>query len=163
MDKNYVTQQFIEEFGRNPEFFQSAPGRVELLGNHTDHQGGKVLAASVRMTMDAAFSPNNGSVINILSEGFPAIHVDLNDLQPRINEAGSSTALVRGVATGVAQALAKKMQATNPKGFAEATPDITSAGFDAFITSHVLPGSGLSSSAAFEVLIGRILRQTLEM
>ncbi|MCQ2512370.1 MAG: galactokinase [Lachnospiraceae bacterium] len=163
MEKNYLTQQFIEKFGRNPQFFQSAPGRVELLGNHTDHQGGSVLAASVSMTMDAAFSPNGGSTINIISEGFPSIRIDGKDLQPQQNEAGSSAALVRGIAAGFAQALAKKTRTTGLEGWTEVAQDIKSAGFDAFITSDVLPGSGLSSSAAFEVLIGRILRQTLEM
>ncbi len=162
MDKEYLKSNFEKFFGCEPDFFESACGRVELLGNHTDHQGGKVLAASVNMTTDAAFRPNGTDRINIFSEGFPAIHVDLSDLPPKAEEMGTSIALVRGVAFGFAKMLAKKeKESRSEKTALSASKGINTAGFDAFISSEVLPGSGLSSSAAFEVLVGRILRQIL--
>ena len=117
----------------------SSPGRTELGGNHTDHQHGRVLCGSVDLDMLACAAPNGGNTIRILSEGYPGLEITLNDLRPREEERGSSAALVRGVAAGIAEL-----------GY-------PLAGFDAYITSDVLSGSGLSSSAAYEVLIGNIL------
>ena len=117
----------------------SAPGRSELGGNHTDHQRGKVLAASIHLDVIAAAVPNESGMIRILSEGFPADVVDLSETAPRPEEVGKSSALIRGIA-------AKFLSLGYPV-----------TGFDAYTTSNVLKGSGLSSSAAFEVLVGTIL------
>ena len=117
----------------------SGPGRTELGGNHTDHQHGHVLCASVDMDMLACAAPNGLNVIRVQSEGYPALEVDLSDLSPRPQEANTSAALVRGVAEGIAK-----------RGYAV-------GGFDACAVSTVLSGSGLSSSAAYEILIGNII------
>ena len=119
----------------------SSPGRTELGGNHTDHQHGRVLCGSVDLDMLACAAPNGGDAIRILSEGYPAVEVALGDLRPLAEERGTSAALVRGVAARIAAL-----------GYAP-------AGFDAYVTSDVLSGSGLSSSAAYEVLIGNILNR----
>lgn len=119
----------------------SAPGRTEIGGNHTDHQHGRVLCAGVDLDMLACAAPNGQNVIRIRSEGYPALEIELDDLLPRENEIGTSEALVRGVAAKILQ-----------QGYAV-------GGFDACITSKVLPGSGLSSSAAYEILIGTILNR----
>ncbi|MDE6454685.1 MAG: galactokinase, partial [Dysosmobacter sp.] len=105
----------------------------------TDHQHGHVLCASVDMDMLACAAPNGLNVIRVRSEGYPALEVDLGSLSPRPGEANTSAALVRGVADGIAQ-----------RGFAV-------GGFDACAVSSFLSGSGLSSSAAYEILIGRII------
>ena len=117
----------------------SAPGRTEISGNHTDHQHGCVLAAAVDMQTDAEVRLNGTHLILIDSEGFQPVTVDLDDLSVHEDEKNTTASLVRGVAAAF-QARGCKLQ-----------------GFDAKISSTVLPGSGLSSSAAFEVLIGRIL------
>ena len=122
-----------------PAVVFSGPGRTEIGGNHTDHQHGKVLCASVNMDMLAVGAPNGTRVIRAQSEGYPALKVDLSVLAPRKEEEGTSVALIRGVAAQM-EAEGHKLQ-----------------GFDAYITSSVPPGSGLSSSAAYEVLIGVIL------
>ncbi len=117
----------------------SAPGRTEIGGNHTDHQHGLVLAASVDLDVIAAVAPNGLDCIRVKGEGFPLDTVDLLDLSVREEEKGTSAALIRGVAAQ----------------FAERGCRIE--GFDAYTSSSVLKGSGLSSSAAFEVLLGNII------
>ena len=120
-------------------YYFSAPGRTELSGNHTDHQHGCVLAASVNLEATAEVQLNNENCIRIQSEGYPEFSVSLEDLSPRNSEKGTSSALVRGIAAEF-----------NALG-------IPVTGFNAVIRSQVPAGSGLSSSAAFEVLIARIL------
>ena len=117
----------------------SAPGRTEIGGNHTDHQHGCVLAAAVDMTTTAEVRLNGTNIIRVDSEGYKPVEIDLSDLKIREEEKNTTAALIRGVAAAFAQ-----------RGY-------KLAGFDAKVKSTVLPGSGLSSSAAFEVLIGRIL------
>lgn len=116
----------------------SAPGRSEIIGNHTDHQRGCVIAAAVNLETVAQVKWNGTDQIRIYSEGYPAVCVDICDLAVREEEKNTTAALVRGVAAAFADRGAKL------------------AGFDAQVRSNVLPGSGLSSSAAFEVLIGTI-------
>ena len=116
----------------------SGPGRTEIGGNHTDHQHGHVLCGSVDLDMLACAAPNGGNTVRIISEGYAPLEVSLEDLSPRESDKNSSAALVRGVAAGIRE-----------KGYAL-------TGFDACVTSTVLSGSGLSSSAAYEVLIGSI-------
>ena len=117
----------------------SGPGRTEIGGNHTDHQHGRVLCGSVDLDMLACAAPNGANLIRIRSEGYPTLEISLDSLLPRKEEENTSAALVRGVAAKV-QELGYKL-----------------VGFDACATSTVLSGSGLSSSAAYEVLIGNIL------
>ena len=134
-----VQAGFEATFGCSPEKFFTAPGRTEIGGNHTDHQRGRVLAAAVNLHMLAAVRENGTDVIRIQSEGYPMCEVSLQELQPKEEEINSTPALVRGIA-------ARFYQLGCPV-----------RGFDAYMTSTVLPGSGLSSSAAFEVLIGTII------
>lgn len=117
----------------------SAPGRTEICGNHTDHQHGCVVAASVDLDLAAVAAPNNEGVIRVLSEGYPMTTVSLDDLAVKEEEKNRTSALIRGVAAGLKE-----------RGFAI-------GGFDTYMTSNVLQGSGLSSSAAFEVAIGTLL------
>lgn len=117
----------------------SAPGRTEIAGNHTDHNHGRVVAASVDMDVIAVVSPTDNGVIRIQSKGYPQDTVSLSDLEIRPEEENKAIALIRGTAARFAQ-----------KGH-------RTGGFDAYTTSNVLKGSGLSSSAAFEVLVGTIL------
>jgi len=140
--KDYASKRYHEFFPEAPgklRFF-SAPGRTELGGNHTDHNNGKVLAAAIQLEALAAVEPVSGSVVRFYSDGWNATFaVNLNLLTPQSEEYGQTAALLRGVTAGfVARGL--KIGA-----------------FNAFITSSVLPGSGLSSSAAIEVLFGVIL------
>ena len=130
---------FTAAFGGTPERYFSAPGRTEIGGNHTDHQRGRVLAAAVNLDTQAAVRLNGSDTIRILSRGYPMCTVDLKVLTPQESEINSTPALVRGVAARFTQ-LGCQVQ-----------------GFDAYCESTVLPGSGLSSSAAYEVLIGTIL------
>ena len=117
----------------------SGPGRTEIGGNHTDHQHGRVLCASVDLDTLACAAPNGTNVIRVRSEGYPELTVGLDDLSPKAAERNGSAALVRGVAAKVAE-----------KGCAL-------SGVDVYAVSNVLSGSGLSSSAAYEILIGNIL------
>ena len=117
----------------------SAPGRTEIGGNHTDHQNGCVLAAAVDMETTAEVTLNGTNTIYVASEGYKPVEIDLSDLAAQESEKNTTAALIRGVAAAFAR-----------RGY-------KLAGFDAKVKSTVLPGSGLSSSAAFEVLIGRIL------
>lgn len=131
---------FAEHFGELGEHrFFSAPGRTEICGNHTDHNNGKVFAASVNLDIIAVVEPCDNGFVTIKSEGFPEDKVELGDLDPREEEKNTSAALIRGVL----------------KGFAKNGHNIGS--FRAYTTSTVMKGSGLSSSAAFEVLVGTIL------
>ena len=119
----------------------SSPGRVELLGNHTDHNAGAVMAGAVNIDIFAVAAPSDEPVIRVKSEGYPMVTVDLRDLTPQSEESTHSPALIRGIAFR----------------FREAGRKI--GGFTAYTTSQVPKGSGLSSSAAFEVLIGTILNK----
>ena len=130
---------FTAAFGGAPERYFSAPGRTEIGGNHTDHQRGRVLAGAVNLDTVAAVKCNGTNVIRIQSKGYPLSVVDLSELKPVATEINSTPALIRGVAARFAQ-LGCKVE-----------------GFDAYCESTVLPGSGLSSSAAFEVLVGTII------
>ena len=132
--------KFEEYFGndRDVEVY-SAPGRTEVCGNHTDHNHGCVLAASVNLDAVAVVSKNSDNIVRVKSEGYKIDAVDLAELGVMPAERGKSESLIRGVCA-----------AFKNRGYAI-------GGFDAATVSDVLSGSGLSSSAAFEVLIGTIL------
>ena len=138
-DKARLDAGFSAAFGGAAERYFSAPGRTEVSGNHTDHQRGQVLAGAVNLDTVAAVRPNGTNTIRVQSKGYPLCQVCLDDLEPVAAEVNSTPALIRGVAARFVQLGCKV------------------GGFDAYCESTVLPGSGLSSSAAFEVLIGTIV------
>ena len=133
-----MKELFRQTFGQSPTHLFSAPGRTELSGNHTDHQRGCVMAAAVNLETLAWVAENDARVIRVQSEGYPMCQVNLDELEVRPEEFNTTTSLIRGIAARFNQ-LGCQVR-----------------GFDACVTSTVLPGSGLSSSAAFEVLIGTI-------
>lgn len=131
---------FAALFGEDREAYAfSAPGRSEVGGNHTDHQRGHVLAAAVNLDVIAIVSKNDDNMIRIKSQGYPQDNIDLSDLTAHKEEENTSAAVIRGIA-------AKFTEMGYKVG-----------GFDAYTTSQVLGGSGLSSSAAFEVLVGTVI------
>ena len=138
-DKTRLDSGFSTAFVGEAQRYFSAPGRTEIGGNHTDHQGGRVLAGAVNLDTVAAVRVSGTNVIRVQSKGYPLCQVDLDNLEPVAAEINSTPALIRGVAARFAQLGCKV------------------GGFDAYCESTVLPGSGLSSSAAFEVLIGTII------
>ncbi|MBR2304018.1 MAG: galactokinase [Ruminococcus sp.] len=131
--------EFEKIFGEKPTHFFSAPGRTEIGGNHTDHNLGRVFAAGVSLDVIAAVKATDNGIITVKSEGFPVDRIDSADTEVKEEEKNSSASLIRGMAGG----------------FLKNGHKI--GGFNAYTTSNVLKGSGLSSSAAFEVLIGTIL------
>ena len=131
-------QKCFQAGENTPVTLCSAPGRTEICGNHTDHQHGRVLAAAVNLDFLACAAPNGTNTIRFQSEGWPLVEVSLDTLDPKEEEKESTAALVRGMAAQAAW-----------RGYPV-------AGFDAYAMSEVLPGSGLSSSAACEVLLGVI-------
>ncbi len=135
---NEFQKQFPQHKNAEIAIF-SAPGRTEIGGNHTDHQHGCVLAAAVNLDVIAIVAFHTERVIKVKSKGYPMDVVSLNDLSVHESEKSTSAALIRGVAAKFAEM------------------GIQIGGFDAYTTSDVLIGSGLSSSAAFEVLIGTII------
>ena len=138
-----VTEGFRQTFGYSAQALFSAPGRTELGGNHTDHQRGCVLAAAVDLDILAAAAVTDSGVIRVLSQGYPMTEVSLRELTPQEGEKNTSAALIRGVAS--------RMQ--------EMGCDLRGRGLDVYITSTVPKGSGLSSSAAYEVLMGTMLNE----
>ena len=132
-------EEFEKLFGTGDAEIYSAPGRSEVAGNHTDHQHGEVLAASVNLDAIAVVRKTSDNRIRLLSQGYPMLTVELADLEVKKEEEGTSWALIRGMAYGIKR-----------NGHAI-------GGFEAYVTSDVLGGAGLSSSAAFEVLVGTIL------
>ena len=135
-----AVDEFVALYGErdNIRLF-SAPGRTEIGGNHTDHQHGMVLAGSVDLDVLAVVSANDSDIVRIKSAGYPMDEISINDLKINEKEFGRASALIRGVCA-----------AFKNNGFAL-------GGFDAYTTSNVLKGSGLSSSAAFEVLVANII------
>ena len=134
---------FRQAFGYSAQALFSAPGRTEIGGNHTDHQRGCVLAASVDLDILAAAAVTGSGAIRVLSQGYPMTEVSLRELTPQEGEKNTSAALIRGVAS--------RMQ--------EMGCALRGRGLDVYMTSTVPKGSGLSSSAAYEVLIGTMLNE----
>ena len=130
--------KFIELYGDKDVAIISVPGRSEVIGNHTDHQRGEVMATSINLDIIAVVAPREDGVVKVLSDDYDIPAIDLADLSVHEAEKETSQALIRGVAARI-QELGGKI-----------------GGFDGYMTSDVLQGSGLSSSAAFEVMIGNI-------
>lgn len=131
-------ESFEKLFGEKEVSIYSAPGRSEIGGNHTDHQYGRVLAASINLDAIAVVAKKEQE-ISLKSEGYPMIHISLTDFSPKKEEQGTSAGLIRGVAAKLKE------------------EEYNVGGFEAYVTSDVLNGAGMSSSAAFEVLVGNIL------
>lgn len=135
-----LAKEFISLFGEDRDVMVlSAPGRTEVCGNHTDHNNGKVLAASINLDAIAVAAKRSDMMINEKSEGHGLNIVDISELAPEKDMFGKSSAMIKGVAAGLKKA-----------GY-------EIGGFDACTTSDVMGGSGLSSSAAFEVLVGTVI------
>ncbi len=130
---------FADTFGKEAERFFSAPGRTEIGGNHTDHQHGCVLAAAVDLDIFGAAAKNDSRVIRIFSEGYGMEEISLDDLEVKKEEINTTASLIRGVASKITQ-----------MGY-------TLGGLDMYTVSNVLKGSGISSSAAYEVLVGTVI------
>jgi galactokinase len=139
--KRYVkaVASYCEIFGEMPVEIYSAPGRSEVGGNHTDHQHGRVLAASVSLDAIAVAGRVDEPLVRIQSEGYKLCEIRLDELDKKTREEGTTKGLIRGVLAGLKQ-----------QGY-------KMGGFCAYITSDVLSGSGLSSSATFETLIGTVV------
>ena len=131
-------EEFEKIFGESDVEIYSAPGRCEVGGNHTDHQNGMVLATSINQDALAVVGRSEDGMIHVLSDGYEMVDVDVNDLEERYDEEGTTAALIRGVAAEL-KARGYEVQ-----------------GYNAYIVSDVLIGAGLSSSAAFEVILGTI-------
>ena len=141
MHKRYedIVNCYRDVFGTAPAALFSAPGRSEILGNHTDHQLGEVLAAAIDRDSYAAAAPSGDSVIRLYANGYGMFEIDTADLTVHEDEKGTTAALIRGVAAG----------------FAEHGYKI--GGFRATLESDIFPGAGVSSSACYESLIVGIL------
>ena len=131
-------EQFEKLYGAAEVSIYSAPGRSEIGGNHTDHQNGEVLAASVNLDAIAIVEKTDDGLVKVVSGDYPMITVDVNDLEKNDSEEGTTLSLIKGVLAGI------KERGGNV------------GGFKAYVTSDVLIGAGLSSSAAFETIIGTI-------
>lgn len=129
--------RFCSCFNEDKAYFASSSGRVEVCGNHTDHNGGRVVSCAISLDTVAAFLPTNDGVIHIKSEGYEDIIIDVNGVEKE--KIGTSSALVRGVVVG----LQKRNYCVG--------------GFNACFTSNVLGGAGISSSASFELIVAEIL------
>ena len=134
-----AVKRFVSFYGDGEISIFSAPGRTEIGGNHTDHQHGEVMAASINLDAIAIVKKTDDSVVRVRSDEYPEVVISLDNLSTCADEKGTTLSLIKGVLAG----------------FTNHSLEI--GGFDAYITSDVLIGSGLSSSAAFEVLIGTIL------
>lgn len=131
--------EFERLYGENEVSLFSVPGRSEISGNHTDHNRGRVIAASIDLDIIAVASKRDDAMISVTSKGFTPDNVNINSLVPDKADYGRSSALIAGVADGFVKSGYKI------------------GGYNAYTTSNVFKGSGLSSSAAFEVMIGNIL------
>ena len=129
---------FKKEFGAEPDNYFSAPGRTEIIGNHVDHNGGKILAAAITMDTICAAAKTNDGKVTIISEGFPAIEIDTAETE-NIEHCNGTLSLVAGILAGFRHF-----------GF-------EAGSFRAYVTSKVIPSAGVSSSASFEMLVCSIL------
>ncbi|MCR5215968.1 MAG: galactokinase [Lachnospiraceae bacterium] len=134
-----LLDKFQEAYGDREVAIISAPGRSEVCGNHTDHQHGQVVAASIHLDALGVVAPNSDLKIRLISEGYAEIVVDLTRLKKEKSDEGTTSGLIKGVAAGL-----------KDRGYAI-------GGFDCVLTSDVLIGAGLSSSAAFEIFLGTTL------
>ena len=133
-----LCKTFKENFKEEPDFFFSSPGRIEVLGNHTDHNNGLVMVSSIDRDIFACVKKRQDRLVLLKSEGYPLNEVSIDELDVKENEREKSNSLIRGV-----------LHAFKERGY-------QIGGFEAATESNIFKGAGLSTSAAFEVLIGRI-------
>lgn len=132
-------EAYVDTFGDQEIEIYSAAGRSEVGGNHTDHQHGMVLATSINLDAIAIVNKNEDNTVRVLSKGYPMIELQADDTEKRPEEESTSIGLIRGVLAGIKE-----------RGY-------QTGGFNAYVTSDVLNGAGLSSSAAFEAIVGTII------
>ena len=136
--------RFREIYGEDPDFEIQVPGRTELGGNHTDHQHGKVLAAPVDLYIKAWVRKTDDGIIHFYSKGYDPFEIDMKDTSVNPSEYGKTASIVRGIANAFKE---HGMDVLKADGL---------AGYKAYIVSDIPPGSGLSSSAALEILLGKV-------
>lgn len=139
----YITDVFKKNENEDPSYFFSSPGRAEILGNHTDHNHGKVIVAAISCDLLAAVKKTNDRIVKICSVGYAPVCVNLDETELDKNEYGTSQALTKGV-----------IQALKDRGLFEKL-----GGFTAHTISSIFKGAGVSSSAAFEVLVCEIFNK----
>ena len=135
--KDYLNEQFKTTFQNEPDKYLSCGGRFEVLGNHTDHNHGLCIAATCSLSIYAAIKARNDKCVRFLSEGFGYFEIDLNDLEKVENEVGQPVSIIRGIAHYLVD------------------NEYEIGGFDIYLKSEVPAGAGVSSSAAFELLIAQ--------
>ena len=138
--KNYLKNKFLETYKSEPELYLSCGGRFEVLGNHTDHNHGLCIAATCSLSIFAAIRKRNDLLVNAYSEGFGGFSIDLSNLDKNEEEIGKSSALIRGIVSYLA------------KGYQY-------GGFDIYMVSQIPGGAGVSSSAAFELLVAQTINK----
>ena len=138
--KNNLKNRFIEIFKSEPELYLSCGGRFEVLGNHTDHNHGLCIAATCSLSIFASVKRRNDLLVNIYSEGFGEYSVDLSSLDKREDEIGKSSAFIRGIVSYLAE-------------------EYRYGGFDIYMVSQIPGGAGVSSSAAFELLVAQTINK----
>jgi galactokinase len=139
--KNKLKEGFISSYKKEPTNYISCGGRFEILGNHTDHNHGMCLAATCDLAISSAISINDDLIVRLVSEGNPSFEIDLSNLEVLENEKFTSQGLIRGVANYL-----------NERGY-------KIGGFNVYMTSTIFSGAGVSSSAAFELLIAQIFNE----
>ena len=138
--KNYLKNKFLETYKSEPELYLSCGGRFEVLGNHTDHNHGLCIAATCSLSIFAAIRKRNDLLVNAYSEGFGGFSIDLSNLDKNEEEIGKSSALIRGIVSYLAK-------------------DYQYGGFDIYMVSQIPGGAGVSSSAAFELLVAQTINK----
>ena len=138
--KNYLKNKFLETYKSEPELYLSCGGRFEVLGNHTDHNHGLCIAATCSLSIFAAVRKRNDLLVNAYSEGFDGFSIDLSNLDKNEEEIGKSSALIRGIVSYLAK-------------------DYQYGGFDIYMVSQIPGGAGVSSSAAFELLVAQTINK----
>ena len=138
--KNYLKNKFLETYKSEPELYLSCGGRFEVLGNHTDHNHGLCIAATCSLSIFAAVRKRNDLLVNAYSEGFGGFSIDLSNLDKSEEEIGKSSALIRGIVSYLAK-------------------DYQYGGFDIYMVSQIPGGAGVSSSAAFELLVAQTINK----
>ena len=138
--KNYLKNKFLETYKSEPELYLSCGGRFEVLGNHTDHNHGLCIAATCSLSIFAAIRKRNDLLVNAYSEGFGGFSIDLSNLDKSEEEIGKSSALIRGIVSYLAK-------------------DYQYGGFDIYMVSQIPGGAGVSSSAAFELLVAQTINK----
>ena len=138
--QQYLNDHFVTTFNKEPQIFLSCGGRFEVLGNHTDHNHGLCIAATCDLTIDCAASKRDDKIVKILSEGFGYHEIDLSSLDIVESEIATPASLIRGICHYINE-------------------EYEYGGFDIYLKSNIPTGAGVSSSAAFEMLIAKVINE----